>query len=59
MSGLFREIGGKVEKWVVKQRDGWLRRESSGFLREMGGFMQKVGWLIRKMPGSVERRVSK
>jgi hypothetical protein len=33
MSGLFREIGGKVEKWVVNQRDGWLRRENSGFLR--------------------------
>ncbi len=28
---LSKEMGGSVERWAAKDRDGWLRREMGGY----------------------------
>jgi hypothetical protein len=47
MSGLFREMAGKLERWVESQRDGWKDRDMGGQIRELGGKLERCGWKDR------------
>jgi hypothetical protein len=42
---------------MAKQRDGWLRRETGGYVGRWVA-KQEDGWLTREMGGSVEKWVA-